>query len=97
MDQDQIKNLETKDSKKKQSKMHAFSLELKLFKSSGNFESVNYNANVNFDVDLISSHWPDKRHQNIKVKDRKSAPVIYIQKKLRLTKANDLSNYWKKS
>ena len=63
MDQDQIKKLEIKDSKKKQSKTHTFTYEFKLFKSSGDFGWANYSTNVQFDVDPNSSHHPNKRHQ----------------------------------
>ena len=63
MDQDKIKKLEIKDSKKNhKSKAHAFAYEFKLFKS-GDFGWANYNTDVHFDVDPNSSHRPDKRRQ----------------------------------
>ena len=63
VDQDQIKKLEIKDSKKKQSKAHAFAYEFKLFKSSGDFGWANYNTDVHFDVDPNSSHRREQRRQ----------------------------------
>ena len=56
VDKDQIKKLEIKDSKKKQSKAHAFAYEFKLFKSSGDFGWANYSTDVHFDVEPNSSH-----------------------------------------
>ena len=42
----------------------------KSFRSSGNFEYLNYSTGVHFNVDSIG-HWPDKQHQDIKVKEKK--------------------------